>query len=117
MSDPEKLFDLIKVLRIARDTHGLDAYLQTTGSGVASIWVRPVVDQTPLAMAGPGSTREDGTTARAVDLTVVQDDELPASEGTAADMGLKTEAEVAAWLARFVREHPRHPACASQLDG
>lgn len=108
--ETEILFDLAETLRLVREVHGLEAHLQTMGSGVTSIWVHPVIEGMPLAMAGPGATRAEGVTARAVDVTIVQDDEEDPPDGTAADMGLATEADLAARIARFVADHPHHRA-------
>lgn len=119
-TDDEHLFDLAEVARIAHETHGLDAFCRTTGSGVTSVWVGPVLDGQPHAMAGPGAARNGRVLARAADLTVVTDDMAPAPDGSAAELGLTTETEVAAFLAQVVRDnpHPGHTAAtADDTDG
>lgn len=118
IATPERVFDLDEVMRIACQVHGLDAYIQHTGGGTYSVWVQPVVNGLPHAMAGPGnrgSTGEGKLLSRAVDLTMLVDEYEMPPEGTAADMGLTTEAEVAAQLARVVRDNP-HPGLSERQD-
>lgn len=117
------VLDLDTIAHLLRTEHGIDnAHVDMTGGGCATIFAGPTREEADYgtryaAMAGPGTFRYDGpSTGDLVDFYVGPDDDDGAHAFSPADLGARTESDVARIIAAQARKAALGPLSADEVD-
>lgn len=112
---PEHDLNMDEIARIIRDDHGMPAYVEQTGGGTATIYAGTTAkdedgDERWTAAAGPGAYgwgRDEISWGNLAEFCVGPDDNGEAGYVDVADIGCRTEADVAKVIAAQAKKTSR----------